>query len=69
VALLWKAFLEREISACVAEARRADLTSFAELNARQAWYKHKLEELGDPGRRTSAVGGLLACLAEGAEEG
>lgn len=69
VALLWKAWLERAIAACVVEGRQADLASFAPLSARQSWYKHKLEEVSDPHRRTPAVEGLLAWMADGPEEG
>jgi DNA primase len=69
VALLWKAWLEREIAACVAQGRHADLASFAALSARQSWYQHKLEEVTDPDRRTPAVHGLLAWMAQGPEEG
>jgi DNA primase len=64
VSLLWKAWLGREIAQCAAQGRSADLATFAELNARQSWYKHQLEAVTDPQRRSAAVEGLLAWLVE-----
>lgn len=69
VALLWRAWLQREIAECVAQARHADLTTVGELNARQAWYIQVSKELTDVDRRTSAVDGLLAWFTEAPGEG
>ena len=69
VVRLWQEWLRREIAACTARGRDADLATMREIGPLQAWYKQVLEELGDVDHRTSAVQGLLAWFTAAPREG
>lgn len=65
---LWERYLNRQIEHCRLDAREATPDIYAQLVEDMKWFRHQLEDLREPERKTSAVEGLLGWVLESNEE-